>query len=642
MEPMRWCVRSWHMGACARLLISLALFAEACASSVPSAKPSTSDLGARTRREPDYQPLAKESFERAAREQRIIVLSVQAAWCHWCHVMNADTLQDAEVLALLDERFLVIRVDADARPDVATRYAAWGWPATALLTPEAQSIVNLRGYQPKQSFLELLRALVDRQDHGQSLAGASAQASLRARTSTSDGPAAELTALRDQARAQIARAYDRTQLGYGGPKKYPHVAPIEAALVAASAGGPEPMLQAALRSLDRYAALIDQVDGGMFQYSVWDRWNAPHYEKIHVVQADALRTYSEVARLRHDASSLARAREIARYILGPLRASSGAFYANQDADAGHPGEPGHMTGARYYALDASGRRAVGAPRIDTSIYANYNGLSIAALCALYEATEDAGALAAARQAFEVIERTHRQGALYRHAASDREGLFHLSDQVEMGEALLALYTATAEPAFRARLADLVGATGQALLDPDRSTFESHTPQADAVGVLAEPLISLEDNARMARLLLRAGAVTHDDAMRERGKQILAALSPHADELVVASPTADAPDRVALRQGAGDYALALETALAPYAVLTVVGPASDARTQALLSSARRYEHPTRLVRADAPGEGKYPYPGEPVVYLCNDNACSMPVREPSELAAAAAAFMAEQR
>ena len=111
---------------------------------------------------------------------------------------------------------------------------------------------------------------------------------------------------------------------------------------------------------------------------------------------------------------------------------------------------------------------------------------------------------------------------------------------------------------------------------------------------------------------------------------------------LASPIASAPDLVGLRQGAGDYALALETALAPYAVLTVVGPIADARTQALLRSARSYYHPTRLIRHDAPGEGKYPYPGEPVVYLCNDSACSMPVRDPSRVAAAADAFMAELR
>jgi uncharacterized protein YyaL (SSP411 family) len=625
----------------------LVLFVGACSTTALPTATHRDDTRAASahRAEPDYQPLTKQSFERAASERRIIVLSVQAAWCHWCHVMNAETLQDPEVLALLGERFLIIRVDADARPDIATRYAAWGWPATALLTPQAQSIVNLRGHQPKARFLALLRELTARQDRGQPLAVASATRG----QSTSAEHAPELVALRDLARSQIARAYDPIRHGYGGPKKYPHIAPIEAALIAAAAGEQPAMITAAFASLDRYRSLVDPVDGGIFQYSVWNDWNKPHYEKIHAVQADALRIYAEVSRARIDGidaqartPAIALARDIARYVLGPLRAPSGAFYANQDADVGHPGEPGHMAGERYYALSAAERRAVRAPRIDTNVYANYNGMAIAALCALYEATGDTAALAAAERAYQVIEQTHRKSELYRHTAEPSDEIFHLTDQIEMGYALLALYTGTARPAYRARLAALLDATRAVLFDDSRRTFASHTAHNDAVGVLAEPLISLEDNARIARLMLRAGAVTNDEALRERALTVLRALASHASDLLIASPTPDAPELVALRQGAGDYALALETALAPYAVLTVVGPLDDTRTQALLVSARGYYHPSRLLRHDAPGEGKYPYPGEPVVYLCNDNACSMPVRDPARLADAANAFMAEQR
>lgn len=623
----------------------LLLFAGACATSTPPAasSPISTEAAARdphAAREPDYQPLEKRSFERAAIENRIIVLSVQAAWCHWCHVMNAVTLQDPEVLALLSERFLVIRVDADARPDIATRYAAWGWPATALLTPSAQSIVNLRGYQTKASFLKRLRELVARQDRGEALVVPGESDALQASTANAQADP-ELITLRDQARQQIARSYDPVQHGYGGPKKYPHVAPVEAALIAAAFGGDRATLDAALASLERYGTLIDPIDGGMFQYSVFNGWANPHYEKIHSVQADALRVYAEVSRARGDGAALARAHDIARYLLGPLRGGNGAFYANQDADVGHPGEPGHMTGAQYYALSSEARRAVRAPRIDPNVYANYNGMAIAALCALHEAG-DGGALAAAKEAFEVIERSHRAGALYRHGVAPGGALAHLSDQVEMGYALLALYTATGEVAYRSRLSELLEATTTALFDVARMMFQSHTRHEGAVGVLAEPLFSLEDNARIARLMLRTAAVTHAEGLRERAVAVLGALAPQAGKLLFSSPIASAPDLVGLRRGAGDYALALETALAPYAVLTVVGSFDDARTQALLHSARAYYHPTRLIRHDAPGEGKYPYPGEPVVYLCNDSACSMPVRDPSRVAAAADAFMAAQR
>src|ERR1043165_1862644 len=70
-----------------------------------------------------------ESFSKARAENRPILVNVAAGWCHWCHVMDARTFANGDVARLLNERFLAIRVDADARPDVAERYADWGWPA---------------------------------------------------------------------------------------------------------------------------------------------------------------------------------------------------------------------------------------------------------------------------------------------------------------------------------------------------------------------------------------------------------------------------------------------------------------------------------------------------------------------------------
>src|SRR5262245_4392463 len=64
-------------------------------------------------------PVSAESFARARDENRPIVLSIRAGWCHWCHVMEATTYRDPAVVALLEERFLVIGAEADARPDLA-------------------------------------------------------------------------------------------------------------------------------------------------------------------------------------------------------------------------------------------------------------------------------------------------------------------------------------------------------------------------------------------------------------------------------------------------------------------------------------------------------------------------------------------
>jgi hypothetical protein len=77
------------------------------------------------------------TFERARRERRILVVKVSAAWCHWCHVMERETFADPRVARRIEARFLAVKVDADARPDLAERYAEYRWPATIFLTPEA-------------------------------------------------------------------------------------------------------------------------------------------------------------------------------------------------------------------------------------------------------------------------------------------------------------------------------------------------------------------------------------------------------------------------------------------------------------------------------------------------------------------------
>ena len=92
------------------------------------------------RRSFEWAPWSAETFARAKRERRFVLVDGAAAWCHWCHVMDATTYADPEVGKILRERFVAIRVDVDARPDIEERYGDWGWPATILLSPDGEEI----------------------------------------------------------------------------------------------------------------------------------------------------------------------------------------------------------------------------------------------------------------------------------------------------------------------------------------------------------------------------------------------------------------------------------------------------------------------------------------------------------------------
>ena len=80
-----------------------------------------------------WEEYGPDAFARAKREGRYVLIDGAAEWCHWCHVMDETTYRDPEVGRILHERFVTIRVDVDARPDLEERWSDWGWPATILL-----------------------------------------------------------------------------------------------------------------------------------------------------------------------------------------------------------------------------------------------------------------------------------------------------------------------------------------------------------------------------------------------------------------------------------------------------------------------------------------------------------------------------
>jgi uncharacterized protein len=69
-----------------------------------------------------WMPWGAPAFERAQSEDKPILLSISAVWCHWCHVMDETSYSDSEVIDVINRRFVPIRVDNDRRPDVNARY----------------------------------------------------------------------------------------------------------------------------------------------------------------------------------------------------------------------------------------------------------------------------------------------------------------------------------------------------------------------------------------------------------------------------------------------------------------------------------------------------------------------------------------
>ncbi len=476
-----------------------------------------------------WRAWSDEAFADARREGKLVLLDGAAEWCHWCHVMDETTYRDPEVARILRERFVTVRIDVDEHPDLAERYGAWGWPATILFSPEAEEIGKFRGYLPAD---ELRRVLVEAEEAVKQGAGASERPEATAHRSPADvaPPVAALGWIAGRALVDLDAYYDEAEGGWGHKQKAPLGANVEVAL-ARAAHGDAAALGRAVFTLQKQRALMDPVWGGVYQYSAGATWDEPHYEKLMTVQAANLEAYARAYARTKDASLLADAQAIARYMGTFLSSADGAFLVSQDADVGaHDARQAFVDGDVYYRLGDRERRALGVPRTDDHVYPHENGLAIAAFVTLYEASRDPAALTRARIAADVVRRAlvAPDGAVRRTT----QGARYLADAASFGRALARIAEALgpspdAAPYREAALA-VAAAMQRDLADEATGAFWDRTPDPAAAGVFARRTQPFVHNVAAARFFAMLARITGDAAWKQRGLRTLAAVcTPHA-------------------------------------------------------------------------------------------------------------------
>jgi uncharacterized protein YyaL (SSP411 family) len=230
-----------------------------------------------------WEPWSDAAFARARAEHKLVLLDLQAVWCHWCHVMDEKTYSDPSVSDLLTHHFVTIQVDQDARPDISVRYEDWGWPATILFDSEGREIVKRSGFIPPEEMKSLLRATIADPTPGPSVVPKHDIAYSRSSALAED--------VDKDLEAQVVSRYDAELGGWGHIHKYVDAPSIEWLLSEARTGD-EDAERMARQTLDAGLGLIDPAWGGVYQYSAGGVWTEPHFEKIMSIQADDLRVYS--------------------------------------------------------------------------------------------------------------------------------------------------------------------------------------------------------------------------------------------------------------------------------------------------------------------------------------------------------------
>jgi len=621
----------------------------------------------------DWRPWGDEALALARERDQPLLVSIGYSACHWCHVMERESFEDPEVAALMNERFVCVKVDREEHPDVdavcmeavQAMTGHGGWPLNCFLTPDQVPFFGGTYFPPRPhvnqpSWSQVLLAVDDawrqRRDAIRDQA-----ATLRERLSHSAALEPSTRARRadalDDAVEQLRASYEPRYGGWGGAPKFPAASVIDFLL----GQGETEMAIHTLRCMAT-GGIHDVVGGGFARYSVDATWTVPHFEKMLYDNALLARAYLHGWQVSGDALLRATCEDTLDWALREMRAANGAFWSALDADSeGVEGKfyvwtldelravlgddadaaiawfgasaTGNFEGAnvlerRGPAPDSATQGRVRArlletrstrvrPGLDDKQLTSWNALMIRALAEAGAVRGRADYLDAARAAGRLLLETHRapDGRMRR---TPRLG-GQLEDHAFMVEALIGLYEATWEPAWFEAAREIADAMIAHFADPANGGFFS---TADDHPTLVARRKDLEDtpipsgSSAAALGLLRLHGLTGDAAYEEHALATIRLVH----EVAPRYP-----------QAFGHLLQAMAWAIGPAREVAIVGPSPEALVAAVHATYR-----PRVVLAGGTGnvpllDGREPVDGRAAAYVCERFACRLPVTTPADLA-----------
>src|ERR671935_2132842 len=606
----------------------------------------------------DWYPWGEEALARARREDRPILLSIGYAACHWCHVMEHESFEDDETAALMNERFVNVKVDREERPDLDSVYmdavvaltGHGGWPMTVFLTPGGEPFYGGTYFPPQPrhglpSFRQILEAVSEAYHERRSDVARSARQLVDAVRSSSElAPSRDPLApsLLSEAVRGLRAQFDPRWGGFGGAPKFPPASALEFLL----RRGELEMVETTLQNMAA-GGMYDLLGGGFHRYSVDERWLVPHFEKMLYDNALLVPVYLHAWLVTGEERYRLVAEETLDYMLRELRLPEGGFASAQDADTdgvegltftwtedeGVPAELlqpfEHGRSILRGDLDEDLKRRLfqirerrPKPLRDDKAIAAWNGLALAALAEAGRRLDRADFLEAARELAEFLlgPLSDQDGRLHRSwRAGHARNPGYLEDYADVANGLYELHIATGELRWLLEANRLARLAVELFADSEHGGFFLSAVDAEKLVARRKEFDdhpTPSGNSMLAYALLRLGRVWGDDELQRQAAGVLRLIR----------------DTIPRAPSAFGHALsALDLYLSAPREVAVIGAPDDEVARAALTG-----FDPNTVVAFGPSEevpllaGKGFVDGRPAVYVCERFACRAPVTEPAHL------------
>ncbi len=289
----------------------------------------------------------KKTLELAKKENKLLLISIGYAACHWCHVMEHESFEDSTVAAIMNKHFINIKVDREERPDVDQVYmnavqlltGRGGWPLNCVALPDGRPVWG-GTYFPKEEWINKLSQIAELYkshpekltEYAKKLTEGIHQSSLI----TENTKKANFTKEHlENIVINWESSLDFNKGGKMGAPKFPMPNNLNFLLRFAVRDNNQKILNYVDTSLKQmaYGGIYDQIGGGFARYSVDDKWHIPHFEKMLYDNAQLVSLYSKAYLVFKDPLYKQIVTETTRFVERELYNGDGAFYSSLDADS---------------------------------------------------------------------------------------------------------------------------------------------------------------------------------------------------------------------------------------------------------------------------------------------------------------------